>query len=141
MDTTSMTVEMLRALRVDDTDPLHSFAKVHPQPPGFDIGRSAVAQPRDLGYRTGDADFKFRPTLELLCFLGLQRFNPVTVTDTKDGGTYQFHVWGEPLPVSLVPAASCGILGGVEYLGAYTFQTFHVIDQPGYYAFTSANPI
>jgi CRISPR-associated protein Csb3 len=141
MSVAQMTRKMLLDLQADDLDPLYTLIPgAKPLPPGFDIGRGAVAQVQDLGYRTGDAEFKVRSTMELLCLLGLQRFNPVAETDTKEKGAYRFHVWKDPILISLVPAASCGKLAGVGYLGAYIFRTFQVTDKSGY-AFTSANPV
>jgi CRISPR-associated protein Csb3 len=46
-----------------------------------------------------------RPALELLAFVGLQRFRPEEV---KGENRFLYTAWDRPLPVGVAPAAACG---------------------------------
>ena len=48
-----------------------------------------------------------RPALELLAFIGLQRFRPAEV---KGGNRFLYTAWNRPLPIQVAMPAACGAL-------------------------------
>jgi CRISPR-associated protein Csb3 len=48
-----------------------------------------------------------RPALELLAFIGLQRFRP---TEVRGENRFIYTAWSRPLPIAVAAAVSCGAL-------------------------------
>jgi len=78
-------------------------------PFNFDSDLSGQGSARDAGFSLDTLSLKstFRPLLELVAFIGLQRFRPEMAKDEK----FRFCLWTMPLPPSVAAAAATGILG------------------------------
>lgn len=79
----------------------------------FDARRSGAASAIDTGFSVNDLHQVFKgaatvsfPAVEFLCLVGLQRFRPARV-----GSAFHFHVWREPLTITLASLAVCGVVG------------------------------
>lgn len=78
------------------------------------------------------------PAVEILAFMGLQRFRPATTE--LDRWTFEYFTWGQPLGVS---AAAAVASGAVDLLGRqrFRFRLEFRDDQKRYKAFGIARPI
>ncbi len=73
----------------------------------FDSDLSAAGAARDAGFSTDTLGLKasYCPLLELMAFIGLQRFKPIRIDASSD--EYIFSAWGFPAEVSIASAAAC----------------------------------
>lgn len=113
--------KMKAALKGDDwkNERCLSFA-VHGcgLPFNFDSNLGAQGGARDIGFSfdalTGNASTRFEqpacPALELLAFIGLQRFRPLEYRDKFDLTKYRYVAWSRPLPINVAFAAACTAL-------------------------------
>jgi CRISPR-associated protein Csb3 len=62
-----------------------------------------------------------RPVLELLAFIGLQRFRPTEIQGT---GRFRYASWGQSLPISVAAIAATGSLG-VFHLSCFEFRLLY----------------
>jgi len=79
-------------------------------PFNFDADQGAMGSDRDIGFSFDplkSIHVRIRPLVELLAFVGLQRFRPFK--PGKDN-RYRFSLWFDPLVPSLAGAACCGLL-------------------------------
>ena len=82
------------------------------RPPfNFDSDLGALGSDRDIGFSCDPLQLtvQARPRVELLAFIGLQRFRP-TPSRAGERGCYQFAQWLDPLPPEVASAAACGLL-------------------------------
>ncbi len=88
----------------------------------FDSDLGTYGSARDAGFSYDTLDFKspFRPLLELLAFIGIQRFRPAK-NRSEDGLIYS--VWSTPLDPPVAAAAACGALGRRQ-ANSYQFRLF-----------------
>jgi CRISPR-associated protein Csb3 len=86
----------------------------------FDSELGTYGSARDAGFSYDTLKFKspFRPLLELLAFIGLQRFRPA---NNRDGLIYS--LWSTPLEPHVAAAAACGALGWPK-ADSYQFRLF-----------------
>jgi len=91
----------------------------------FDSRHGANALPLDVGFSPDKLGMESKafPAVELLCLIGLQRCRPV-LTDTAL--IYEYSTWPIPLPVSVLPAAVCGLFGQAF---SYRFENAYRTDQ------------
>jgi len=105
-------------------DPANPFPMAHADalPFNFDSDLSGQGSARDAGFSFDTLGLKsaFRPLLELLAFIGLQRFRPAFAGDNK----IRFCLWSTPLPPSVAAAAACGALA-MNNARLYEFRLFH----------------
>ncbi len=118
-------------------DPIEVEKKVEPF--YFDARRGPNAHSRDVGFSPNDLQMTTTafPTVEILCFVGLQRALP---TPTDQRGFFEYHTWSSPIPTSLVPAAVCGLLP-VPGRRGFRFENWYRTGQRKHKAFRSAIPI
>ena len=84
----------------------------------FDANRALNAKAQDVGFsldKLKKGGIKITPiatpAIELLCLIGLQRARPVlAVNERGKEREYDYHLWSNPLPLSLLAAAVIGIL-------------------------------
>lgn len=84
----------------------------------FDANRAVNARAQDVGFsadkiRKGGVRISTAaaPAVELLSLVGLQRSRPPLVINERGREReYDYHLWRDPLPVSLLPAAVAGLL-------------------------------
>jgi CRISPR-associated protein Csb3 len=88
----------------------------------FDSDLGTYGSARDAGFSYDTLGFKssFRPLLELLAFIGIQRFRPAK-SRTKDLLVYC--LWSTPLVPPVAAAAACGLLNQGSSL-SYQFRLF-----------------
>jgi CRISPR-associated protein Csb3 len=108
---------MLRAIRSLDwqldeqRDCLNRTTKLSGPPFYFDAANNTQTTAQDYGFSTFGArissDATDRPLLELLCFVGLQRFRPYRPLGSQD---IKYSTWTVPLPIVVAPAAATGQL-------------------------------
>ena len=68
-------------------------------------------------------ELKASPVLELLAFIGLQRFRPAEI---KGENRYIYTAWNRPLPISIAAPAACGALpipGSSQYEFRLLYRT------------------
>jgi CRISPR-associated protein Csb3 len=89
-------------------------------PFNFDSDLCRTGNARDAGFSADTLELKssYRPLLELLAFVALQRFRPLA---TIQGFTY--YTWAIPLPPSVAAAAASGALSVTAQ--CFTFGLFH----------------
>jgi CRISPR-associated endonuclease/helicase Cas3 len=88
------------------------------QPYYFDANYAANAQAQDVGFsvdKLKKGGIKFRtaiiPAVELLCLVGLQRARPLlAVNDRGREHLYDYFVWKQDIPISIVAAVIAGVL-------------------------------
>lgn len=100
----------------------------------FDGRRGANALPIDVGFSTDSLDINTAayPVVEALCLIGLQRCRP---KPTDVPRVFNYFAWCMPLPISILPAAVSGLIGGGDcYRFANSFRT----DQKKHKAYTPA---
>lgn len=105
----------------------------------FDARRGPNAHSRDVGFAPNDLGLTTiaSPSVEFLCLVGLQRTKPVPVP--KSPRIFDYHVWTNPLPVALAPAAAAGLLPDSAPHG-YRFESWFRTGQRKHKAFLSAKP-
>jgi CRISPR-associated protein Csb3 len=109
----------------ESLDPGNLFVTIHANtlPFNFDSDLSGQGSARDAGFSFDTLGVKcaFRPLLELLAFIGLQRFRPDIA---RGDNLLRFSLWSLPLPPPVAAAAACGALTlGVRR--SYEFRLFH----------------
>ncbi len=85
----------------------------------FDGALGAIGSDRDVGFSFDPLKgitVQTRPVLELLAFVGLQRFRPLRIASEN---RYRFSLWFHPLVPEVASAAACGLLGSA---GGRTFE-------------------
>jgi CRISPR-associated protein Csb3 len=105
-------------------------------PFNFDSALCRTGNARDAGFSADTLSLKseYRPLLELLAFIGLQRFRP-QATGTQEQFTYC--AWAVPLPLSVAGAAASGHL----QLASSTQYRFELFRRTKYMkAFLPAQP-
>ena len=105
----------------------------------FDARRGPNAHSRDVGFSPNDLKLTTiaSPAVELLCLIGLQRVRPVSAGQPR---RFDYYVWSQPLPTSLVPVAAAGLLGSTATQG-YRFESWFRTGQRKHKAFLTAKPI
>lgn len=103
---------------IEDESNLWSGARGIGLPFFFDADLGAQGSALDVGFsfdplsesETTRIRGMSRPALELLAFIGLQRFRPYEIA----GGRFVYVAWSSPLPVSVASAVACRavVLGG-----------------------------
>lgn len=88
-------------------------------PFNFDSNLGGQGAALDVGFSfdpLSDLKVAVRPAIELLAFVGLQRFRP-----QRSGleNRYTYCAWTEPLPISVAPSAGCG---AVRFSGDRSFE-------------------
>jgi CRISPR-associated protein Csb3 len=79
-------------------------------PFNFDSDLGSVGGDRDVGFSFDPLKsirVQTRPLVELLAFIGLQRFRPIRV---KAENRYRFWLWFDPLVPEVAATAACGLL-------------------------------
>lgn len=95
------------------TDLLTRTARVKSVPFYFDSHNNCQSTPRDTGFglytlRNDIAtQGNVRPLLELMAFLGIQRFRPCATANKK---LLSFSLWSTPLPIAVARVAAAGLL-------------------------------
>jgi len=121
-----MVLAMMAAIR---GIPSHSLDEILFQPVqhdslpfNFDSDLCGTGNARDAGFSADTLGLKatYRPLLELLAFIGLQRFRP---NKTRAGEQFSYWVWTVPLPVMVAGAAASGNLR-LPNSTEYRFQLF-----------------
>ncbi len=121
---------MLRAIDIEDVDPLNMATAVYDpiegsskkgkkrEPFYFDSRRAAKSHPLDSGWSpdTHKLEHSCFPAVEALCFIGLQRFRP---SRTESPNTSCYGVWNTPLPVAVASIVTSGI---ARFPGTATWQ-------------------
>jgi CRISPR-associated protein Csb3 len=104
-------VKSARWAAVPDPCDLFKWVQTDSLPFNFDSDLSGQGSARDAGFSADTLGLKsaFRPLLELLAFIGLQRFRPAPVT----GDQFRFCLWSVPLSPSVAAAAATGVLDSV----------------------------
>jgi CRISPR-associated protein Csb3 len=92
-------------------------------PFNFDSDLCRTGNARDAGFSADTLGFKssYRPLLELLAFIALQRFHP---TSLSDGKLFVYCAWGVPLPPPIAAAAASGAIS-VQPQRRYGFALFN----------------
>lgn len=90
-------------------------------PFNFDSDLCRTGNARDAGFSADTLGIKssYRPLLELLAFIALQRFQPAS-----DGQLFVYCTWGVPLPPPVAAAAACGAIS-VQLQRRYRFALFN----------------
>jgi len=102
----------------------------------FDAGR--LAHRLDVGFSLDTLGFETaaRPSVELLCLIGLQRFRPAPNSEKK--WDYDYYIWSKPLNAPVAAA----VFSGVAPLPGWQKYHFHLLprdDQKRYKAFGPAS--
>lgn len=118
-------------------DPEEPDKKVEPY--YFDGRRGRNALSRDIGFAPDALQMTTAayPAVEFLCLIGLQRARPVPAGSPR---VFEYCIWGEPCPPSLVPAACCGLLP-ISGVTRYRFENGFRTDQKKHKAFMPAIPV
>lgn len=100
----------------------------------FDARRGASALPIDVGFSTDALGISTvaHPVVEALCLIGLQRCRP---KPTETPRVFDYYTWRTPLPISIVPAAVSGLIGGGD---CYRFVNSFRTDQKKHKTYTPA---
>lgn len=145
---------MLDAINPQHNDPFMDLRPVSYQPPMltkkgglkkqakrepfyFDPRRGNKSHPLDCGFSPDTHKMKADccPTLEALCFIGLQRARP---SPTGTANQSRYTVWTKPaLSANLVGAVTCGIVPWPA-LGTYVFDNYFRTDQRKHKTFSQA---
>lgn len=123
-----MALGMLGAIKAatwsKEPDPEALFQPVQTDclPFNFDSDLSGQGSARDTGFSADTLSLKssFRPLLELVAFIGMQRFHPALTKDDK----FRFCVWSFPLPPSVASAAAAGVISSADEQ-QYVFALFN----------------
>jgi hypothetical protein len=102
----------------------------------FDSRHGANALPLDIGFSPNELGMESKafPAVELLCLIGLQRCRP---SPTDRPLVFEYFPWSNPLPIAVVPAALCGLLG--QRVG-YRFEDAYRTDQRKHKGYLPAIP-
>jgi len=94
-------------------------------PFNFDSDLCRTGNARDAGFSADTLSLKseYRPLLELLAFIGLQRFRPQAAESQEHPEHFTYYVWGIPLSVSVAGAAASGNLE-LRSSTQYCFELF-----------------
>lgn len=87
---------------------------------GIDVGFSFDAL---AGSTLTRIELKANPALELLAFIGLQRFRPFEI---KGENRFIYTAWNRPLPIAVAAPAACGVLpipGSSQYEFRLLYRT------------------
>ncbi|MGH9969292.1 MAG: hypothetical protein ACREBG_16040 [Pyrinomonadaceae bacterium] len=105
----------------------------------FDSRRGSYSKSIDIGFMPDALEMPTvaYPATELLCLVGLQRCRPA-VTDTAR--LFDYFTWAVPLPCTVTPAASCGLLRGMGEK-RFQFQNAFRTGQKKHKCFLSAIPL
>lgn len=83
-------------------------------PFNFDSDLGSIGGDRDVGFSFDplrninvDVNIQTRPLIELLAFIGLQRFRPIRV---RSENRFQYCLWFDPMLPEVASAAVCGLL-------------------------------
>jgi CRISPR-associated protein Csb3 len=100
---------------------LFEWVQTDSLPFNFDSDLSGAGSARDAGFSADTLGLKasFRPLLELLAFIGLQRFRPLIGSEDK----CRFFLWSVPLPPSVAVAAAVMPIGSADEPN-YEFSLF-----------------
>jgi CRISPR-associated protein Csb3 len=92
-------------------------------PFNFDSDLCRTGNARDAGFSADTLGFKssYRPLLELLAFIALQRFQPVYISEVE---LFIYCAWGVPLPPPVAAAAASGAIS-VPLQRRYGFALFN----------------
>jgi CRISPR-associated protein Csx14 len=90
-------------------------------PFNFDSDLCGTGNARDAGFSADTLGLKssYRPLLELLAFIALQRFRPAPL-----GKRFAYYTWAEPLPPLIAAACVPGLISGATRMG-YSFGLFN----------------
>jgi CRISPR-associated protein Csb3 len=102
-------IKMSEWSKSPNPDALFQPVQADSLPFNFDSDLSGQGSARDAGFSADTLSYKstFRPLLELIAFIGLQRFRPKPMKDDK----LCFSLWSTPLPPSVAAAAAIGAIG------------------------------
>lgn len=106
----------------------------------FDAIRGPNAHSRDVGFSANDLGLKTlaSPAVELLTLVGLQRSTPAPAPEIARN--FDYHLWANPLPISLLPAAVNGLLPD-NPLSTLRFESWFRTGQRKHKAFLTARVI
>ncbi|RJO66009.1 MAG: type I-U CRISPR-associated protein Cas8c [Myxococcales bacterium] len=106
-------------------------------PFNFDSDLGGMGSDRDLGFSMDPLKMKAttRPMVELMAFIGLQRFRPAKL---ENENRYRFSTWSDPLVPEIASIAACGMLEGPR-LQTYEFRLLYRTKYLK--SFLPANPI
>lgn len=101
---------------------LFQWVRCDSLPFNFDSDLSGAGSARDAGFSADTLGLKasFRPLLELLAFIGIQRFRPASA----DGDRIEYCLWSVPLAPPVAFAAAIGALDSVSG-PRYEFDLFN----------------
>jgi hypothetical protein len=144
---------MLQAIDPADPDPLNSERAVSDPAPAaklgrrtrkpkkrepfyFDCRRGLIAHPLDSGFSPDKhhMESKCFPTVEAMCFIGLQRTRPSPTGLTNRS---QYTVWTERLPVNTLAGVVCGLVP-VHGSSTFMFDNFFRTDQRKHKSYSRA---
>jgi CRISPR-associated protein Csb3 len=77
-------------------------------PFNFDSDLGSTGSDRDVGFSFDPLKsirVRTRPLIELIAFIGLQRFRPINIAKNR----YQFSLWSDPLTPEVATTAACGV--------------------------------
>ena len=102
----------------------------------FDARRGASATARDIGFMPDALKMTTEafPTVEALCFVGLQRSRPAPTDRPR---VFDYCTWSVPLPSALAATAVCGRLPGIGAV-RYRFENAFRTDQRKHKGFMPA---
>jgi len=105
----------------------------------FDCRRGSNAHPLDSGFSPDKHHLESCcfPTVEAMCFVGLQRSRPATA-DAPNRSTYT--AWSTVLPVNAIGPVVCGMVDIPSSL-AFTFDNFFRTDQRKHKSYSRATRI
>jgi CRISPR-associated protein Csb3 len=105
----------------------------------FDARRAGNAHSIDIGFSPDKlkAHTLACPVVEAMCFIGLQRARPLP---TNQARIFNYHLWSEPIEVSLLPPAIAGLLPE-NRRRVFQFENWFRTGQRKHKAFRTAKPI
>ena len=86
-------------------------------PFNFDSDLGGIGADRDVGFSFDplkNIRVQTRPLLELLAFVGLQRFRPIKISEEN---RYRFWLWFDPMVPEVAATAACGLLESTRSQG------------------------
>jgi CRISPR-associated protein Csx14 len=132
---------MLDAVDPTSLDPLNQATVAYykgkkREPFYFDYRRGCNAHPLDSGFSPDTQGFKADcfPTVEAMCFVGLQRARPAP---TGKPNQSRYGVWTEPLPINVIAPVVCGS-AAIRNTYIYRFDNFFRTDQRKYKSYSRA---
>jgi hypothetical protein len=117
-------------------DPAKPTDKVEPF--YFDARRGAASRPLDIGFSPDALQLTSvaYPAVEFLCFVGLQRFRPLTIGRRM----FEYQTWSIPLLPEVAAAAACRLETGAGGQG-FRFENAFRTDQRKHKAFVPATAL